>query len=91
MNGMYGDLLRGHIRGEQTRRPKDLEDDASVTAFRGLWFIRALPVGRPNLRSTTRADILPFLLNKRTVCQPVLKSTRERHTLLYFLISRTAE
>ena len=69
----------------------DLENDASVTASSGLWLIQMVPRSRPNPRSTIRADILPFLFNERTTCQPLSKSTRERQTLSYFLIFRTAE
>jgi hypothetical protein len=92
VGGVWGDLLRGHMRGAyDSATVSDLENDASVTASSGLCLIRMVPRSRPNPRSTTRADALPLLFNERTTCQSLLKSTRERQTLSYFLILRTTE
>jgi hypothetical protein len=86
-DGNQGDLM-GDMGGAYK---KNLENNASATAPRGLRLIRVLSRGRSDSRSTSWADILLFLFNDRRISlsqRPLLNGKR---TLLYFLISRTTE
>ena len=62
-DGNQGDLM-GDMGGAYK---KDLENNASATAPRGLRLIRVLSRGRSDSRSTSWADILLFLFNDRRI------------------------